>query len=935
MDDFDSFGWAKGLEAGRSRSWTMLGLVELRHLFDHLGTPIAGQKLVEEARRTAPVRKVQSNSNNVITRFASRKMARLVDTESRTVEYPAAVMYEHDLKVLEYYAQPMYLDLKWQGPNDQRPSRIQHTPDFLLIRKDGFWVEEWREEERLLNLNIKNPDRFFKDQSGWRFPAIEEHLRNLGISYRLRSANEHPRTFIQNLVFLSDYLDPTCPAVEEARLAVIQSHFQDQAALPLLHLLDRGRSPEPGKIGVGGFTSDDVYKAIADGNLRFDLREDLLSDTHRVMVYRDQPAMELGRGFGEIKSNTEHPLRRRDVSIDPGCQVDYDGVTYTVVRVGAKTATLQGQGSTFDHEVSALVDKHQRGLLTIHAVIDAALTIGAVFDQLPPKRVDEILDRLKWLEMADADPALVPRSKRTLQRYRSMVRNAGGHAMDQRVALASRVGERGNRERKIPQRLIELVAQVARDHYNTARNMNKTTAYKYFQKACEQEIIQPCSMNTFNKELERHKAVLLRKGKRVAYQEEAIVWYLNLTEPVHGVRPFQYVHIDHTQLDVLMVGAESRKVLGKPWLTLAVDAESREIAGFYLSFEAPSYRSCMMVVRDMVRRYGQMPAMLVLDNGKEFHSRALSRVCELYGCSLRYRPGGKPRYGSVMERMFGTTNTQFIHQLEGNTQLMKAARSVTKAVLPENFAAWTLAHFHGALEQFFNLYGSSLHPAHGEPPADHFKHRMAETGERQHRLVRYDEVFRIETCPSPADSPTRRVDGKRGVKIRHLFFWNDVFTRPDLTKQEVEVRVDPWDPGTAFALVKGQWVACRSKLQPTLSRYTEVERRYLFEELAKKMGGRIGSLSPHRLAEWLQILEPKNFDSKLSEQQGDGKAIYGSLGMTQAAQNSPAPQPNPSLVIPLKASRAKPPAKSDGREKPAVRRGVAPLEVDTDDYSPL
>lgn len=80
----------------------MLGLVQLRHLFEELGTPPAGRKLIEEARRNAPVRKVRSNSNNVITRIASRKMSRMVDTESRTVEYPAAIMYEHNAERRPY-----------------------------------------------------------------------------------------------------------------------------------------------------------------------------------------------------------------------------------------------------------------------------------------------------------------------------------------------------------------------------------------------------------------------------------------------------------------------------------------------------------------------------------------------------------------------------------------------------------------------------------------------------------------------------------------------------------------------------------------------------------------------------------------------------------------------------------------------------------------
>lgn len=242
----------------------MLGLVEIRALFDLLGTPPGGRRLIEEARRNAPVRKVQSNRNNIITRFASRKMARLVDTESRTVEYPAVIMYEHNSKILEYYAQPMKLDLKWQESGMPRPSRLQHTPDFLLIQEDGFWIEEWKEEARLQELSKGKPDRIFKDKEEWRFPVVEEHLRSLGISYRLRSANEHPRTFVQNLIFLSDYLNPRWPTVEEPHLVSIQSQFKDQAALPLLHLIDRGRSAEPGKVGEGGYSADDVYKALAD-----------------------------------------------------------------------------------------------------------------------------------------------------------------------------------------------------------------------------------------------------------------------------------------------------------------------------------------------------------------------------------------------------------------------------------------------------------------------------------------------------------------------------------------------------------------------------------------------------------------------------------------------------------------------------------------------
>ena len=56
--------------------------------------------------------------------------------------------------------------------------------------------------------------------------------------------------------------------------------------------------------------------------------------------------------------------------------------------------------------------------------------------------------------------------------------------------------------------------------------------------------------------------------------------------------------------------------------------------------------------------------------------------------------------------------------------------------------------------------------------------------------------------------------------------------------------------------------------------------------------------------------------------------------MTQAAPVKQVP-PELKAVMPLKPSTAKALPKPELREKPKVRRGVKPLEVDTDDYSLL
>jgi transposase InsO family protein len=127
------------------------------------------------------------------------------------------------------------------------------------------------------------------------------------------------------------------------------------------------------------------------------------------------------------------------------------------------------------------------------------------------------------------------------------------------------------------------------------------------------------------------------------------------------------VHIDHTQLDLELRSSATGRLLGRPWATLLMDAYSRRILAVYLTFDAPSYRSCMMALRLCVSRFGRFPQTVVVDGGSEFHSVYFDTLLARYGCIKKTRPGGQSRFGSVIERLFGTTNTELIFNLLGNT----------------------------------------------------------------------------------------------------------------------------------------------------------------------------------------------------------------------------------------------------------------------------
>jgi putative transposase len=64
-------------------------------------------------------------------------------------------------------------------------------------------------------------------------------------------------------------------------------------------------------------------------------------------------------------------------------------------------------------------------------------------------------------------------------------------------------------------------------------------------------------------------------------------------EPIYGATPaadspLDWVQLDHTDVDLILVDPSDRLPIGRPWITVAIDVFSRCIAGFSLSLEAPS-----------------------------------------------------------------------------------------------------------------------------------------------------------------------------------------------------------------------------------------------------------------------------------------------------------------------------------------------------------
>ena len=277
------------------------------------------------------------------------------------------------------------------------------------------------------------------------------------------------------------------------------------------------------------------------------------------------------------------------------------------------------------------------------------------------------------------------------------------------------------------------------------------------------------------------------------------------------------------------------------------------ILAIYLTFDPPSYRSCMMALRLCVARFGRLPQTLVVDGGKEFHSVYFDTLLARYCCVKKIRPGASPRFGSVIERLFGTTNTEFIYNLLGNTQATKQVRQLTKEIEPKRLAVWTLGDLYVFLKKWaYQIYDQSEHEALGTTPHQIYLQGMSLGGERLSRRIPYNEEFLMATRPTTR-SGEAKVRAGSGIKINYLYYWNDIFRNPEVEGTKVPVRYEPFNVGVAYAYVKGHWVKCISQYYSVFEGHSEKELLLASSEIrrATSLTRSNPSVSAKRLAEFI------------------------------------------------------------------------------------
>lgn len=872
----------------------MLSDGELRELCQHLGLSKEARAVIDEVRSSPPTRRVRSGAGNVTVRYPSRKMGSTIQAESHRNEFAAVMEFECDPNVLEYYDQPPSIKLCYPAKQGRQLGVI-HTADYFTIRIDAVGWVECKMEKELVRLTEKSPHRYVRGEDNyWHCPPGEHYAEEFGFFYWLRSSAEIDRVLERNLHFMGDYLCAEAPQVGEAAAKAVCSLVSHDPGMALDELLRRAE----------GVSSDAIFTLIATGQLYVDWHAAPFAEPDRVHVYPDP---DTARAYVVLTETRTEPSTHgpRHVQIAVGTPVAWDGRAWTIVNPGETAITLLGEDKLcVDVPTAAFEDLLKRGkLLALPTQTHAEISTAAQdrLAQTHPKDLAEATRRYHIIApyLAGHPPATNTTPARTIRLWVSLWRAAERDYGRGFLGLIPRRGESGNRTRKLDEVTLAAMHEFIVTKYEALQQRRRRAVYVTMVKAFQDRGIHPPSYKTFCREVNqrpRQEQVEKRMGRRAAYPLQPFYSELEMTTPRHGDRPYEICHVDHTELDVELVCSQTGRNLGRPWATFLIDAFSRRMLAVYLTFDPPSYRSCMMILRLCVQRHARLPEKLVVDGGPEFQGTYFEHLLAAYQCTKKTRPPAQPRFGSVIERLFGTANTQFVHTLVGNTQIMRNVRQVTKSINPRSQACWTLGRLYERLCQWAcEIYETTVHPALGQTPRDAYLGGLAQGGERLHRRISFDDVFKMLTLPTTPKG-TAKVDFRLGVKIRNIHYWAEAFRDPGVEKTRVEVRYDPFDAGVAYAYVKRHWVRCISEHYASFAGRTEREVRLATAELRRRNQHHAQQfmLTARKLGDFLTSTESEELLLQQRLHDAEGRDVLRIIGGGLAAEDRPARAPTDS-----------------------------------------
>jgi len=348
----------------------------------------------------------------------------------------------------------------------------------------------------------------------------------------------------------------------------------------------------------------------------------------------------------------------------------------------------------------------------------------------------------------------------------------------------------------------EVIERLIEQMYLTRQKPNVAALCRSIAHECRARKLIPPSRTAVTARIVQRPAaqtVRRRQGQKAAYD-----LYRPVTRSYEASFALQVVQIDHTPVDQIIVDERNRQPIGRPWMTLAIDVASRMVIGFYLTLEHPSAVSVAMTLRHAVlpkERWlaergiptswpvAGIPDRLHMDNGKEFHSRALARGCVEYGIEQQFRPPAMPHYGGHIERLIGTVMGA-VHLLPGTTFSNITEKGTYD---PAATSAMTLSELEiWIANEIVGVYHARLHKGLGCTPNAAWEHALRI---RSQPLRHPPDPHQFLLDFLPFEHRTVRRDG---IRLFNISYWDPVLSTWIGEHLKMPVKYDPRDLSRVF-----------------------------------------------------------------------------------------------------------------------------------------
>lgn len=496
---------------------------------------------------------------------------------------------------------------------------------------------------------------------------------------------------------------------------------------------------------------------------------------------------------------------------------------------------------------------------------------------IDPRYYAEVASRLANVTgSSDLSPSGKRRSTKMIARYKKKFSVSGGDPLSLVPAWA-RCGNHDPRISQVHQSFIAQSTHIGRSDNDcpTPHKCYQQYTLGFEQFRAETGLLSefPIARSTYYLLWDKTGALSQdaeRKGGRRLRNAQSDV-YDPSSKTIIATRSFAVAHIDHWKADLFVVVGyiHGKKISKRPWLTAMVDAHSGEVLALWLSFAAPSRKSCAMVIRDCVRRHGRLE-LLVVDGGAEFKSVHFSVMLATFGVIRCERPPEDPRFGQEVERLFGHFKDRFAKGLPGFGLSIEQARAVSGSMKTHRHAKLSLLDAFSAIEAYtFRGYNFGIKPGERSSRTD-IRSRAMSVFPWSGRLVEWSLKFLIATSiEAPAAHYT--LWNGRGVHVYGRWYSSPALLVYRGYKKDITVRIEPHDSAVIYVCIEGRWLVCAhssSSLHAALSDRRLISEASEFHDLRairKELSNEMDREAAEIVTAKLEEISSKNTSEASSE----------------------------------------------------------------------